>query len=53
VVGGSVAAHDEDTITVLEVDPVIGHCAAPERLCQSRNSCAVSYTGLVFNPNEA
>ena len=52
MVCGSIAAHDQDNITVFEVDPVIGHCAAPERLCQSRNSGAVSYSGLVFDVNE-
>ncbi len=52
MVCGSIAAHDKDNITVLEVDPVIGHCAAPERLCQSRNSGAVSYSGLVFDVHQ-
>jgi hypothetical protein len=33
----------------LNVDPVIGHCTASERLCQSRNSGAVSDAGLVFD----
>ena len=53
MVFGSIAAHDQDSITVLEIDPVIGHCAAPERLCQSRNSGAVSYTGLVVDVDQA
>ena len=48
VVFGSIAAHYQNTVTVLEVDPVIGHRAASERLCQSRNSCAVSNTCLVL-----
>ncbi|MDQ1239413.1 MAG: hypothetical protein QG577_1599 [Thermodesulfobacteriota bacterium] len=47
MVFGSVAAHDEEAITVSEVYPVIRHCATPERLSQSRNCRAVSYPGLV------
>jgi hypothetical protein len=43
-----VAPHAQNAITVGDVNPVIGHCTAPERLCQSRNSGAVSDTGLVF-----
>ncbi len=46
---GRIGTHDEDTVTVSDIDPVIGHCAASERLCQSRNSGAVSDTGLVFD----
>jgi len=49
VVGSGVASHDEDHVTVLEIDPVIRHCAASERLSQSRYSRAVSDPGLVFN----
>ncbi len=44
-----IAAHDQKAITVPEVHPVIGHCATPERLSQSRNSWAVSYSGLVVH----
>ena len=44
-----IAAHDEKTITVLEIDPVIGHCATTERLSQSRNCRAVSYTSLMID----
>jgi hypothetical protein len=46
---GSIAAHNQNAITVLDINPVIGHRAASERLCQSRNSGAVSDTGLMFD----
>ena len=49
MVFGGIAADDENAITVDDVDPVIGHRAASERLCQSRNSGAVSDTGLVLD----
>jgi len=49
VIGSGVASHDQDHIRIAEVDPVIRHCAASERLCQSRYSWAVSDPGLVFN----
>jgi hypothetical protein len=49
----SIAAHDENTITVFNIDPVIGHCAASERLCQSRNSGAMSDTSLMFDVSDA
>ena len=39
----------KNTVTVFDIDPVIGHRAASERLCQSRNSGAMSDTGLVFD----
>jgi hypothetical protein len=52
MVGGRVAAHDEEDITVFEINPVIRHCATPERLCQSRYSWAVSDPGLVFNVHQ-
>src|SRR5512135_2032398 len=47
-----VRSHNEDHIGVTQVHPVICHCTAPERLCQSRYSCGVSYTGLMFYINE-
>ena len=52
VVFSRIGAHDQNAVTVSNVDPVIGHCAASERLCQSRNSGAVSDTGLMFNINQ-
>jgi hypothetical protein len=48
MVFGSIAAHNQNTITVLNIIPVVGHRTASERLSQSRNSCAVSDTGLMF-----
>jgi hypothetical protein len=48
-----VASHGQDAITVSDIDPVVGHCAASERLCQSRNCCAVSDTGLMFDVDKA
>ena len=49
MVFGGIAPHDENGIRVLDVDPVVGHCAASERLCQSRNRGAVSDAGLVVH----
>jgi hypothetical protein len=44
----SVAAHDENAIAVGDIDPVVRHGAASERLSQSRYRGAVSDTGLMF-----
>ncbi len=44
-----IGSHDQDAVGVANVDPVVGHRAASERLCQSRNSGAVSDTSLVFD----
>jgi hypothetical protein len=52
VVFSCIAPHYQDAIAVADVNPMVGHCAASERLCQSRNCSAVSDTGLVFNVNE-
>jgi hypothetical protein len=49
MVGSGVAPHDQNHISILKINPVVGHCAASERLCQSRYSWAVSDTGLVFD----
>ena len=48
VVRCRVAPHDEDDIGILNIDPVVRHCTASERLSQSRYSCGVSDSGLVF-----
>ncbi len=48
-----IAPLDQEDIAVLKVNPVIGHCATPERLCQSRYSWAVSDTGLVVDIHQA
>jgi len=53
VIGSRIASHDKKYITVFKIIPVIGHCAASERLCQSRYSWAVSDTGLMFYINKA
>lgn len=53
VVFSCIAALNENTITVLEIDPVIRHRAASERLCQSRYSGAVSDPGLVIDVHQA
>ena len=50
---GSIAAHYQNAIAVFNVDPVIGHCAASERLSQSRYRGAVSGTGLVVDMDDA
>jgi hypothetical protein len=44
-----IGSHDQDAVGVSNVDPVVGHGAASERLCQSRNSGAMSDTSLMFD----
>ena len=44
----SITAHNKHCIGILDVDPMIRHSTASERLCQSRNSGAVSGTRLVI-----
>jgi len=48
-----IAAHDQDTVTVLNINPVIGHCTASERLSQSRNRGRVSDPGLMIELHQA
>ena len=50
---GDIATHVENDIGIPEINIMIGHCTASERLCQSRYSRAVSDTGLVFNVNQS
>jgi len=47
-----IAAHIEYDICIPEIDVMVRHCAASERLSQSRYSGAVSYTGLMFDIDE-
>ena len=44
-----IAADNKNHVGILDVDPVVGHSTASERLCQSRNSGAVSDPGLVVH----
>ncbi len=53
MVFGRIRTHDQDDVTVLEVDPVIRHSSSAERLCQSRYSSGVSYTSLVLKIEQA
>ena len=53
VVFSGVTPLNQENIAVLKIDPMVGHCATPERLCQSRYSRAVSDTGLMFDVHEA
>jgi len=53
VVFGSVASLNQDAIAVLNVDPMVGHCAASERLCQSRYSRGVSDARLMVDLNQS
>ena len=53
MVFSGIAAHDQHTITIGQIVPVIGHRAASERLCQSLNSGAVSETRLVLDIHQA
>jgi hypothetical protein len=48
MVFGRVASHHQHYVSILEIYPVIRHCTATIRLSQSRNSCGVSYSGLMF-----
>jgi hypothetical protein len=50
---GGIAANNQSTVRVFNINPVIGHRAASERLSQSRNSCAVSDTGLMIHVDDA
>ena len=52
VVFGSIAAHHHNYISISDVYPVVCHCTATKRLCQSRYRCGVSYSGLVFYVDE-
>ena len=51
MVFSSIAAHDKYDIAVVDIYPVVCHCATTERLCQSRNSGGVSNPGLVVYIN--
>ena len=48
-----IAAHIKDYISIAEINIMVCHGAASERLCQSRYSGAVSYSGLVLDIDEA
>ena len=50
---GGVAPHNEDSVCVFDVDPMVGHCAASERLSQSRYRGAVSDSRLVVHVDHA
>ena len=52
MVFSGIASHDENAVAVFNVDPVVGHCTASERLCQSRNRGAVSDACLVFDVHQ-
>jgi hypothetical protein len=47
-----ITAHVQNNISITKINIMVRHCATTERLCQSRYSCAVSYTGLVLYPDE-
>ena len=49
---GRVAAHVQDDVGIAEIDPMVGHGAASERLSQSRYRGAVSDTGLVLDVHQ-
>ena len=53
MVFGHIAAHVQDDIGIAEIDKMIGHGTASERLSQSRYRGAVSDTGLVLDVHEA
>ena len=49
----SIAPLNQNDVAVLQVNPMIGHRTASERLSQSRYSGRVSDPGLVINIHEA
>ena len=53
VVLGRVGTHNQHTVTIGDVLPMVAHRAASERLCQSRYSCAVSEPRLVLYVHQA
>ena len=53
MVFSGIAALNENDIAVLDVNPMIRHTTATERLCQSRYSGAVSDPGLVIYVGES
>lgn len=48
-----VTTDNQDRVRIFNIAPVVGHRTAPERLCQSRNCCAVSDTCLVIKMHQA
>ena len=50
---GRVAAHHQDDVGVLDVDPVVGHRAASERWRQAGHRRAVTEAGLVLQVHHA
>ena len=48
-----VTAFNKDGLAVLQVNPVIGHCASPERRPQTGDRGAVSKSSLVFDEGGA
>ncbi len=48
-----VTTDDKNGVRVFNIAPMVGHRTAPERLCQSRNCCAVSDTCLVIKMHQA
>ena len=44
-----IAADNKHCIGIFDINPVVRHCTASERLCQSRNSGAVSDPCLVVH----
>ena len=49
----NVASHIEYDISIAEINIMVCHCAATERLCQSRYCGAMSYTRLMFDIDKA
>ena len=50
---GGIAAHDQDDVGVLDVDPVVRHRTAAERRAQTGHRRSVSDSRLVIEPEHA
>lgn len=45
---GGIAAHNQDAVTVFQIDVLVGHRTTAKRLSQSRYGGAVSDPGLAI-----
>lgn len=48
-----ITTHVQDDVGISKIDVMVGHCAASERLSQSRHRGAVSDTRLMFDIDDA
>jgi len=50
---GSIAAHDQDEIGILDVNPVVGHCTTAKRRSQTGYRRTVSNTRLIVESDDS